>query len=124
MEAATGQVILAHLPREHRQRVLAEWKRETGRDIPGDLQGHLDRIRRRGNEKRASYQIKGVTNISVPIMGEGNRAVAALTVPFIQRLPPSIRIEEAEALLVKVCREISAVIGAKPTADALTKRKR
>lgn len=112
MEAATGQVILAHLDKEHRQRVLSEWQKETGEKIPADLSGHLERIRRRGYEKRSSYQIKGVTNISTPIMGEGNRAVAALTVPFIERLRAPVLMPEAEKLLLEACREISAGIGA------------
>ncbi len=113
MEAATGQVILAHLPKEQQRKVLGEWQRETGGTIPGDLAGRLEGIRRRGYEKRASYQVKGVTNISVPIMGEGYRAVAALTVPFIQRLPLPVSMDAAQTQLAEVCREISAAVGAR-----------
>lgn len=113
MEAATGQVILAHLPGDHQLKVLAEWQRETQKKVPVDLHKHLDAIRRRGYEKRASYQVKGVTNISGPIVAEGNRVVAALTVPFIQRLKSPVQIEETEIALVEVCQEISAAIGAR-----------
>lgn len=113
MEAATGQVILAHLSKEQRGKVLHEWEGETGGKIPADLNGHLERIRRRGYEKRASYQVKGVTNISVPIMGEANRVVAALTIPYLERLHSPMVLSEAEALLRRVCREISIAIGAR-----------
>lgn len=111
MEAATGQVILAHLPKEARLKVLGEWQKETGREVPSDLNGHLEAIHRRGYEKRLSYQVKGVINISYPIVGEGNRAVAALTVPFIQRLGSNVLPKEAEDALLSTSQEISAAIG-------------
>lgn len=113
MEASTGRVILAHLPEEQQQTVLAEWRRETGRGLPGGLAAQLEGIRRRGYEKHASYQVKGVTNLSVPILGENGRAVAALTVPFIQRLRPPASVDEAKDLLAKACREISGAVGAR-----------
>lgn len=114
MEAATGQVILAHLPREQRDQVLGEWQGHTGGALPSDLARRLEGIRRRGYEKRASYQVKGVTNISAPIMGEKRRAVAALTVPFIERLRSPVRVHQAKDLLTEACREISAAVGAPP----------
>lgn len=112
MEAATGQVILAHLPLEARQKVLADWKKETGRKVPADLGSHLTRIERRGYEMRVSYQVKGVINISCPVRGEGNRTVAALTVPFIQRLGTSVPLREAGVFLQQASQQISAAIGA------------
>ena len=111
-EAASGQVILAHLPPEARKKVLLEWQKETGRKVPSDLSNHLKKIEQRGYERRASYQIKGVINISCPIMGEKNRAVAAITVPFIERLGAAVAFSEAETLLQQASWEISAAIGA------------
>lgn len=111
MKAATGQVILAHLPREARARVLEEWRKETGGRVPSDLAGHLDRIKRRGYEKRASYQVKGVTNISFPICDAQARAVAAITVPFIQKMNGGTRIADVEAVLLETAREISVALG-------------
>lgn len=55
---------------------------------------------------------KGVTKISVAVMGRQNRAVAALTVPFMQRLGSSVLMEEVEDGLFQVWRELSAAIGA------------
>lgn len=113
MEAATGQAILAHMPRDARQRVLQEWHKETGGSVPSDLSRHLDRIRKRGYEKRASYQVKGIINISCPILDTQNRAVAALTIPFIQRVHAKVSQEQAEKVLLDMAREISATIGAR-----------
>jgi len=112
MEAASGQVILAHLSREGREKVLEEWRKQSGRRIPSDLSRHLDRIHRRGHEKRASYQVRGVTNISFPICDSVGRGVAAITVPFIQRLPGEIGITKVEKVLSATARAISEAIGA------------
>jgi DNA-binding IclR family transcriptional regulator len=112
MEAASGQVILAHLPSEARGKALADWQKETGRKEPADLGSHLKKIERRGYETRKSYQVQGVINVSCPLMGESSRAVAALTIPFIQRLGASIPLREAELMLRETSREISKAIGA------------
>lgn len=113
MEASTGQVILAHLPRENRARVLDEWQKETGRQMPAELARHLDRIHRRGYEKRASYQVRGIINVSYPILDAQGRAVAGITVPYIQRVHEGVPISDVEKRLSVVAREISAAIGAR-----------
>lgn len=112
MESSTGQVILAHLPREARQRMLDEWKSETGGKIPADLTRHLERIRARGYEKRASYQVRGVTNISYPIRDAEGRAVAALTVPYINRVNIGPKMADVEQSLARAARDISLALGA------------
>jgi DNA-binding IclR family transcriptional regulator len=113
MQAATGQVILAHIPGEQQQRVLEEWRKETGKSVPKDLMMHLKRIRQRGHEKRASYQVCGITNISFPITDAQGTAVAALTVPHIQRLDAHVSMQAIEMALAETAREISAAIGSK-----------
>jgi DNA-binding IclR family transcriptional regulator len=65
MEASSGNVILAHQTDEERDRRLTEWKRRNGKKVPTGLEGHLDRIRKAGYEKRANYQVQGVQNISI-----------------------------------------------------------
>lgn len=111
IESATGQVILAYLPKDTLQRTLKEWERETGHSVPSDLRRHLERIRRRGSEKRASYQIRGIINISCPIHDAQGHIVAALTVPCIQRLHEGVSTEEVERALAEATKEISAAIG-------------
>ena len=111
LESATGQVILAYLPPEIAQRALREWEQETGGSVPPDLERHLERIRRRGSEKRASYQIRGIINISSPIRDARGNVVAALTVPYIQRVHDGVSTEKVERALVRATKEISAAIG-------------
>ena len=93
--------------------MLEEWQKETGGAVPSDLSRHLERIRRRGYEKRASYQVRGIINISFPVRDAQDRAVAALTVPYIQKIGTGVSMEDVEKELVEAAREISAAIGAR-----------
>lgn len=111
MEAASGQAIMAHLPPEARQKVIVEWQKETGGHVPSDLNANMERIRVRGYEKRSSYQVKGVVNISVPIMGRQDIAVAALTVPYIQKLQQGVSLEAIENALIETAKTISHAMG-------------
>lgn len=111
-EAATGQVILAHRPADAQQRTLQEWQKETRKPVPPDLHAHLEKIRKRGYEKRASYQVRGVVNISFPILDSNGGAVAALTVPYIQRVHEGVSISQVEKAIAETARAISVAIGA------------
>jgi DNA-binding IclR family transcriptional regulator len=113
MEAASGYVLLAHQTPEQRTRSLAEWARETGHTLPPDLSIHLARIRRAGFEKRASYLVKGVVNISFPIFDARGSAVAALTVPYIQYTESTIQSGEVIDAQRTAAEEITAAIGGK-----------
>ena len=86
VHSATGQVILAHQSPEARSRAIKAWRELTGERLPRDLQGHLSEIKDRGYEERSSNEVDGVTNISFPILDPRGNAIAALTVPFLQRI--------------------------------------
>jgi DNA-binding IclR family transcriptional regulator len=119
MEAASGYVILSHLSDAQRERVLVEWGRATGKKLPRDLDMHLARIRKAGYEKRASYLVKGVMNISFPILDERGSAVGALTVPYIQYMEPAKNAEQIVKFIRKATAEISAAIGGEPSSAKL-----
>lgn len=111
MEAASGYVLLAHMTDAERERTLAEWSRESGRVAPRDLNMHLKRIAHTGYERRVSYLVKGVTNLSFPILGGRQSAVAALTVPYIQLSGETVREQDVLDAVRNAAREISAGIG-------------
>ena len=113
MEAASGYVILAHQSDEERSRTLTEWKRRTGKRVPANLEGHLDRIRKTGYENRASYQVKGVKNISFPVCDEHGSALGALTIPYMEYSTASMAQKEVVVALGKAAREIDTAIGGK-----------
>ncbi len=111
MEAGSGYVILAHESDDQRDRTLAEWTRETGTKPPRDLAVHLARIRKAGYEKRASYLVKGVINISFPIFDERASAVGALTVPYIQYNGSAAPVGRIIEEMRKAADEITTALG-------------
>ncbi len=119
MDAASGYVILAHQGAEQRERTLAEWSRETGKKPPRDLNVHLTRIRKAGYEKRASYLVKGILNISFPILDDRGSAVGALTVPYIQYNEAAAQGAEVIEALKRNAAEITAAIGGNSLALSL-----
>jgi DNA-binding IclR family transcriptional regulator len=111
MEAASGYVILAHQDEAHRARMLAEWSKSMHKTLPSDLDIHLRRIRKAGFEKSPSFLVKGVVNISFPVLDHQGSAVAALTVPYIQYSSLGLNIDDTIEHLRKAAAEISAAIG-------------
>jgi DNA-binding IclR family transcriptional regulator len=116
MHAATGHVILAHLSEDARARAIEEWRSETKKRKPVDLDEHLAKILARGHERRASYEVAGVVNISFPVLNVQGQAIAGLTVPFVKRLEDTIGIADAVNSLREASRKISEAMGATPQA--------
>ena len=113
MEAASGYVLLAHQTADQRERIIKEWTRETGKKPPADLELHLARIRRAGYEKRASYLVRGILNISFPIFDDRGIAVGALTIPFIRYTRTLLNEASVTEALRIVANELTEAIGGK-----------
>lgn len=111
MHAATGHVILAHLAPDARARAVETWKSLTGHRIPVDLAEHLNRIREQGHEERDSYEIRGVVNISYPVLDERGSALAALTVPYLARIEEPIAPKDVRAALKEASALLTEAVG-------------
>jgi DNA-binding IclR family transcriptional regulator len=114
MHAATGHVILAHQTEDVCERAIQEWALETRKKKPTDLDSHLAKIRVRGYERRASYEVAGVVNISFPVLNSQGNAVAGLTVPYVKRIEDTVGIPQVIAALRTASRQISEAMGAMP----------
>jgi DNA-binding IclR family transcriptional regulator len=114
MHAATGHVILAHQTEDAYERAIDEWSNETKKRKPADLNGHLAKIRRAGYESRASYEVKGVVNISFPILSAQGNAIAGLTVPYVKRIEDRIAVPDVVKALRTASQKISEAMGAAP----------
>jgi DNA-binding IclR family transcriptional regulator len=88
--------------------------KQTGKKPPRDIEAHLDRIRRTGYEKSASYLVKGIINISFPIFDERRSPLGALTVPYIQHSEAGTNASEVIEALRRATSEISTAIGGRP----------
>ena len=113
MDSSSGYVVLAHQDVAQRLRTIADWKRETGKRLPSNLTSHLDRLRKIGHERRASYLVKGITNISFPIFDDRGAPLGALTVPYIEHHKGSYREPDVIKALGEAAAEITAAIGGK-----------
>jgi DNA-binding IclR family transcriptional regulator len=114
MHAATGHVILAHMNDDARARAIEEWTTETKKRKPADLEEHLAKIAQRGYERRASYEVAAVMNISFPVLNAQGMAVAGLTVPYVKRIEDTISVSKIVEIIGTAGREISEAIGARP----------
>ena len=117
MHAATGHVILAHQTEDACERAIQEWALETKKKKPADLASHLAKIRVRGYERRASYEVAGIVNISFPVLNSQGNAVAGLTVPYVKRIEDTVAIPQVIAALRTASRQISEALGAMPEAE-------
>jgi DNA-binding IclR family transcriptional regulator len=117
MHAATGHVILAHQTQDARERAIQEWAQETKKKRPADLETHLAKIRKLGHERRASYEVRGVVNISFPVLNAQGNAVAALTIPYVKRIEDTISISKIVASLRTASQQISEALGAEAPED-------
>jgi DNA-binding IclR family transcriptional regulator len=104
-------VILAFQSDEVRARALRAWRVRSRKPIPAGLYPHLNRIRRRGYEELASYQVHGVVNVSYPILNLHGEAVAAMTVPFLARIGDSVGPLQIKEALRMASRTLSSAIG-------------
>lgn len=82
--ASSGRVMMAFQTEDALNEMLA--RAPLPATIPEPrLRADLAEIRSRGHEIVDSFVIKGVVNISAPIIGHTGHAIAALTVPHIER---------------------------------------
>jgi DNA-binding IclR family transcriptional regulator len=71
----------------------------------------LTAVKERGYEQMQSFVIKGVTNISAPVIGYDGSAVAAMTIPFIERHTGNVPVDQCRQMLVDAARTLSRAIG-------------
>jgi DNA-binding IclR family transcriptional regulator len=112
-QASSGRVILAHLPPDEIDAFFAGVplpKAMSERQIRGDL----GRIRQVGYEVRDSFVIRGIINISVPVIDHSGRAIAALTVPHIERYFDTITFDDCRAELIKTAAALTRSLGGTP----------
>ena len=106
MQTASGVVLYAHQPEDVRRR----WEALLDPPIPEDelaaLREHADRIAERHVEQTPSRFVAGVTDISAPVM-RGGAAAAALTVPYLKKLQPSVSARETATLVRQAADRIS-----------------
>lgn len=104
----SGRTLLAFLDRGEAADAMQFWNAEK-RALVGDMADELAACHAQGYRVGQSRQLRGVDDISVPILSPEGHAIAVITCPFIARLDgqsqPST--DEVLAMLVDVCRRLS-----------------
>jgi DNA-binding IclR family transcriptional regulator len=111
LDTASGHVILAFQKKEVQMRILRAWQRRSDKRPPRNLYRHLDAIRHRGHEELASYQVRGVVNISFPVLNQQGEAVGAMAVPYLQQIGARIGLSQVKQELLKASENLSLAIG-------------
>lgn len=113
--SASGRVLVAFQDKGTQALRLEE----AGRRAPGlnypDLAATLKAIHERGYESAPGVQLKGLHAISYPVLDTQGHAIAAITVPYAERIDQRnhTSIPQVEQALGKAARQLSALIGGK-----------
>jgi DNA-binding IclR family transcriptional regulator len=116
MDTGSGHVLLAFSATADMDRMRAEHTAVDG-EVPiteTKLQSTLSSIRELGYLERDSQQSFGVVDISFPILGPDNGALAALTCPYIRRIDTHVGpdLQAARELLRQAAQTLSLKQGA------------
>lgn len=111
--SASGRVLVAFQDDETRKlRIEESIQRRPDQDDP-QIDSILDKIRVAGYESIPSVQVRGLWAVSFPILDTQGRAIAALTVPYAERLDQTQKksIPEVIEALGAAARTLSARVG-------------
>jgi len=113
LRTASGRVLLAFQPdpvKDTLIEALSTRAQEAG-DDPGPLIKRMQAIRQRGYELVSNETLRGITDISFPILDSQGTAQAALTMPFLDWVGNEVRLEEAEQKLFDCALALTREIG-------------
>jgi DNA-binding IclR family transcriptional regulator len=111
--SASGRVLLAFQNEE----LCAFRVEESGQSRPEQvnpkIQSILDKIKKNGYESIPSAQMKGLHAVSFPILDMQGHAIAALTVPYAERIDQSSRksIAQVTEVLGAAAEQLSLRVG-------------
>jgi DNA-binding IclR family transcriptional regulator len=114
-DTASGQVLLAFQEESKRIEMLEQHIPVDGEQamIPQQLAKELAQIRRRGNARMPSRQVKGVKNLAYPVLGRDGHAIAALTTPYIERIDsePVPSMAEVGDMMKRAAETLTSLMG-------------
>jgi DNA-binding IclR family transcriptional regulator len=97
LETGSGRTLLAFQTDARRTAMMAEHRAgPADKEADSMLEDSLSRIRRHGHWCGPSRQARGVVDISVPILGPSDAAIAVLTCPYVIRLDDTVANGEQE----------------------------
>lgn len=109
---ASGRVLLAFQPPSERERILSlEPGARVRRTFLHKLEEILQAVRERGYEDMDSTRIRGVHDLSFPVFDPRGTAVAAMTMPFIERIDvEDVPVADARAALGEAAKALTGAL--------------
>jgi DNA-binding IclR family transcriptional regulator len=121
--SASGRVLLAFQDKETREMRIQESLQRRPEQADLQLETILEKIKVSGFESIPSVQVRGLWAVSYPVLDTQGKAIAALTVPYAERLDQSRRksIPDVIAALDIAARTLSSRVGGAVTSSSLSK---
>lgn len=114
--ASSGRVMMAFQTEDALNEMLAQAPLPASIPEPR-LRADLAEIRIRGHEIVDSFVIKGVVNISAPIIGHTGHAIAALTVPHIERFGDPVSFSDCCIATIEGAARLTQSLGGGQVGD-------
>lgn len=113
--SASGRILLAFQEAETRKLWIQQARQRNAQEVDPQIDTVLDFIRSRGFESAPSSQIRGLYAVSCPILDTQGHAIAAMTVPYADRIDLASRrsISDVEAALQDAALRVSERIAGK-----------
>ena len=111
--SASGRVLVAFQDDETMHYRIKEALNRRPDHANNDIVKICEKVRKRGFESFSNAQVKGLHAVSFPVLNSQARAIAALTVPFAERLDPrkTMTIKDVESVLGAAAHALSRRIG-------------
>lgn len=111
--SASGRVLLAFQDREIRDFRIEESIQRRPTHADPQIRAMLETVKARGFESSPSVQVRGLYAVSYPILDTQGRAIAALTVPYAERIDLVHRkpVHVVEEVLGAAARTITTRLG-------------
>lgn len=111
--SASGRVLVAFQDQETRRLRIEESSQRRPEQADPQIETILDTIRKTGYESIPSVQVRGLYAVSFPILDRQDRALAALTVPYADRMDQNQRksIPHVTEALAAAARLLSQRVG-------------
>jgi DNA-binding IclR family transcriptional regulator len=107
--AASGRILYVNqLPEKKKSMIKLLEKMHDEKDVK-DFLNECKKVAKQGYLRAPSAFVKGVTDLSFPII-DGDHAVATLTIPYIERVPEIMGIDEVIVNLKAAAEEISNAV--------------
>jgi DNA-binding IclR family transcriptional regulator len=120
--ASSGRVMLAFVEKERLTELFARVPLPANQ-TEEQLRGELARIRERGHEITDSFTARGIVNIAAPIFDHTGHAIAALTVPHLERYDDPVSFQTCAGKVIDTANALSTALGGPsvPAYDGLSR---